>query len=114
MWEGAVIEIWREIQRIERMDKMSNQQLNEMATGVMYTGQANVAQGVIPEQQLKQAKDEFHAKQQYADFVKAAMQAVVTGLYSNPETVGWSAEQFAKEACDLAEATLEEMIRRGK
>lgn len=50
---------------------------------------------------------EFHAKQQYADFVKAAM----TGLLAT----GWDDEvMVANMACNFAEATLEEMTRRGK
>lgn len=53
--------------------------------------------------------ERFHARQQYADFVKAAMQAILT----DPIWVN-NIEGLAVSACDAAEATLEEMTRRGK
>lgn len=54
--------------------------------------------------------EEFHAKQQYADFVKAAMAAMI----ANPKFSEMPYEDVAKFARKYAEATLEEMTRRGK
>lgn len=74
------------------------------------------------EARRKAKKDsEFHAKKQYADFVKAALtgissKIIVQGI-NEIDTEGFYAEHrkiLAREACALAEATLEEMIRRGR
>jgi len=54
-------------------------------------------------------KEEFHAKQQYADFVKAAMQ----GLLANPNFKG-DFNLLKVDANEAAIATLEEMTRRCK
>lgn len=50
------------------------------------------------------AEAEFHAKQQYADFVKAAMTALIIE--------GWDHNYVPKTACNLALEVVEEMLSR--
>lgn len=52
----------------------------------------------------------LHAKQQYADFVKAAMH----GMLSNPNFSEVTYEDVAEFSCIYAKCTIEEMIKRGK
>lgn len=55
-------------------------------------------------------KEDFHAKQQLADFTKAAMQ----GLCSMDVALQDNELFIAETACKIARATIDEMIRREK
>lgn len=59
--------------------------------------------------EMKKA-EEFHAKQQLADFTKAAMQ----GMIANPKFSEMEYDEIARWACGYARATIDEMIRRDK